>query len=570
MHSTSSDLLQALHEAGVSYIFANLGSDHTAIIEAMARFSKENKNFPKVILCPHEFVALSAAQGYTQTTGEAQAVFVHLDVGTQNLGGAVHNVSRNRIPVFIFAGDTPFTLEGELSGTRNIPVNYLQDIADQRSIVRPYVKWEYELKTGKNVQQIVYRALQIANSAPQGPVYLMGAREILEEQVETPQIPFQGWAPISPQALESTLLDQMMEQLIAAKNPLIITSYLGRNNEAVNELVKLSETLTIPVVEANPSNMNFPADSVLHQGYLADPLIPEADFILVIDADVPWIISKCNPKEDAKVYYIDVDPLKEKMPMWYIKSEKFIQADSYVALKQMNQYVKNCTLEKDKNVDRLRKLTERHTRLRNAWKEEGRGRNDVITPEFLSQCLNEAIDEDTIILNEAVTNTPNVLKHVPRTKPGTYFTFGGSALGWNGGAAVGMKLAHPDKTVINLTGDGTYLLSVPSSVYWMAKRYKAPIMTVIYNNFGWNATKQNLLTIHPDGYAKQNDSYWVNFNEPADLGKIAEASGDACVDTVHDPSKLKEALSKGIEEVANGRNVVINVIMAPVSKQKDS
>ncbi|MFO2551220.1 hypothetical protein JI721_05260 [Alicyclobacillus cycloheptanicus] len=123
-------MLDAFQKARVSYIFGNFGSDHTVVIEGLARAKVNGINMPQAIICPHEIVALSAAHGYSLVTGEAQVVMVHCDVGTQNLGGAVHNASRARIPVLIFAGETPFTLGGELPGTRNRTVNFHQDIFD--------------------------------------------------------------------------------------------------------------------------------------------------------------------------------------------------------------------------------------------------------------------------------------------------------------------------------------------------------------------------------------------------------------------------------------------------------
>src|SRR5690606_11872656 len=126
--------------------------------------------------------------GYAQATGEMQAVFFHTDVGTQNLGGAVHNASRSRVPVLIFAGETPFTLEGELPGSRRTAINYLQNVYDQRGIVREYVKWDYEIRTGVNVQQVIYRASQMAQSSPCGPVYLTAAREVLASETHWKEV----------------------------------------------------------------------------------------------------------------------------------------------------------------------------------------------------------------------------------------------------------------------------------------------------------------------------------------------------------------------------------------------
>ena len=178
-YTVSRALLEAMREAGVTYLFANLGSDHTGIVEAYAQARSDGRTdaLPELLLCPHEFVALSAAQGYAQVSGEAQAVLVHVDCGTQNLGGAVHNVSRGRVPVLILAGLTPVTAGGELPGGRNEFIHWLQDTADQAGIVRGYVKYAHEIRTGRNAQQIVHRALQIARSErPARPTCSRAAR----------------------------------------------------------------------------------------------------------------------------------------------------------------------------------------------------------------------------------------------------------------------------------------------------------------------------------------------------------------------------------------------------------
>src|SRR5215467_5424400 len=190
MYTASTAFLEALTEAGVDYLFANLGSDHPGIIESRAEAAVIGRKIPQLITCPNEMVALSCAHGYAQVSGRPQAVLVHVECGTQALAGAVHNAARCRIPVLIFAGASPFTQEGELPGSRNEHIHWIQDVFDQRGLVRGYVKYENELRTGKNIKQLVFRALQFANSDPRGPVYLVGAREVMEEEV--------GRQPVDP------------------------------------------------------------------------------------------------------------------------------------------------------------------------------------------------------------------------------------------------------------------------------------------------------------------------------------------------------------------------------------
>ena len=168
MYTASMAMLEALSEAGVSYAFANFGSDHPALIEAIAEARATGRKIPKIVTCPNEMVALSAAHGFAQVSGRAQAVIVHVDCGTQALAGAVHNAARGRVPVFIYAGLSPSTQEGELKGSRNEFIHWLQDTHDQRGIMRQYVKYENEFRTGANVKQIVHRAMQLARERPEG------------------------------------------------------------------------------------------------------------------------------------------------------------------------------------------------------------------------------------------------------------------------------------------------------------------------------------------------------------------------------------------------------------------
>ncbi|ADU51967.1 thiamine pyrophosphate TPP-binding domain-containing protein [Thermaerobacter marianensis DSM 12885] len=568
-YTTADALMEALLEGGVSYIFANLGSDHTAIIESWARTRANNASAPKVVISPHEMVALSAAHGYAQVTGRPQAVLVHVDCGTQNLGGAVHNAAKGRIPVLILAGAAPYTQEGERRGTRNEHIHWLQDVFDQRGIVREYMKYNNEIRTGKNVKQLVLRALQIAKSEPKGPVYLLAPREVLEEETVRADVEPQYWDPIAPSALSPEQVTEIGQHLVQAKRPLIVTSYLGRNVEAVAELVKLSERLAIPVLESVPNYVNFPANHVMHVGYLwnspsAHPMLIEADFILVMDSDIPWIPLYNRPRTNCTVYCIDIDPLKEKTPLWYIPALRYYRVDSLVALRQLNAYLESVPVDAEMVSARFKYVSDIHSRQRREWKlHEKPADNSAISPEFLTACIREVIDDETIVLTETITNYEVVSKHLPRNKPGTLFASGASSLGWSGGAAIGVKLAVPEATVVSLTGDGSYLFSNPTTVYWMARKYCTPFLTVIYNNGGWRAPQLSTLSIHSRGYASRTPNFWSVLTPPADLAKVAEAAGGAYAHTVQSPSELLDVLTTGLQWVRRGRSAVIDVRIQP-------
>lgn len=203
--SASAVFLDTLKAAGITVAFANLGSDHPALLEAFADNVASGSPMIEIVTCPNEMAALSCAQGYGQATGKPAAVIVHVDVGTQALGGAVHNVDRNRTPVFIFAGASPFTINGEMLGSRNEFILSLQDVVDQPQIVRQYMRHVGQINSGVAVAQTVRRALQIAVTEPKGPVYVWARREAMEEMLSpeavSAQLAMSHWSAVEPRAL---------------------------------------------------------------------------------------------------------------------------------------------------------------------------------------------------------------------------------------------------------------------------------------------------------------------------------------------------------------------------------
>lgn len=245
-------------------------------------------------------VALSMADGYARLTGKPQCVIVHVDVGTQGLAAAVHNASCGRAPVLIFAGLSPFTIEGEMSGSRTEYIHWIQDVPDQKQIVSQYCRYSAEIKSGKNIKQLVNRALQFATSDPKGPVYLAGAREVMEEEIEPYTVNQGVWGPVAPSALTPEGVKLIASHLAAAKEPLAIVGYSGRSARGVEELVTLADTFKGPrVLDTGGCDMCFPGNHPASLGlrYGLHDAIKTADFILVADCDVPWIPTQCKPSD---------------------------------------------------------------------------------------------------------------------------------------------------------------------------------------------------------------------------------------------------------------------------------
>jgi acetolactate synthase-1/2/3 large subunit len=562
MYTAGTAFLEALQEAGVEYLFANLGSDHTALIEALAAADASGRSLPKLITCPHEMVALSAAHGYAQASGRAQAVIVHVDCGTQSLGGAIHNAAKGRVPVLIFAGTSPATQEGEARGSRTEFIHWIQDVFDQRGLVRGYMRYDGEIRAAANVKQIVHRALQFAYSDPRGPVYLIAAREVMEQEIKPVAIDRERWPPIAAGALTRADAERIARELAGARRPLVVTSYAGRNIAAVEELVRLSERIGAGVLESVPSYVNFPTDNALYQGsqwneQRQNPVLAQADVVLIVDSDVPWIPMVNRPAADARIIHIDVDPLKEQMPLWCVGAQQSYRADAATVLKQVNEALDALTLDQR----RVAETRANYVKLHEARKTELAGREaprgDELTAEYLTACVRRAIGPDAIVISEGVTNFPTISNHAGRSRPGTLFNSGGGSLGWVGGAAVGVKLARPDSVVVGLLGDGCYMFSVPSTVHWMARRYQTPILQVIYNNRGWRAPRLSTMAVHPKGHASRGVDIGTSFDPPPDYGGIAAAAGGAHAELVRRRDEVEPALERALRVVSQEKRCAV-------------
>ena len=477
----------------MTYCFVNLGSDHPSILESITKAQNEKKGqSPRIITCPNEMVALSMADAYARLTGKPQCVLVHVDVGTQGLGAAVHNASCGRAPVLIFAGLSPYTCDGELRGSRTEYIHWIQDVPDQKQIVGQYCRYTGEIKRGVNVKQMVGRALQFATSAPQGPVYLVGSREAMEEEIPEYKLKPEHWGPIGAAALPDSAVKMIAEALVEAKEPLLITGYSGRNHAAPGELVKLAETVKgLRVLDTGGSDMCFPSNHRASVGlrYGVDDSIKTADVILIVDCDVPWIPTQCKPKESTRIIHLDGDPLKQQMPVFYYPAEARYKADCFTAIKQLHECINANEVLTNKvstYSDRWDKLREIHNKRITTIRELAvPGKDGHYNASYLTAAIRKAVPEDTIFAIEAVTSTGFVADQILPRLPGTWINCGGGGLGWSGGGALGIKLAAGDKKfVCNIVGDGTFLFSVPGSVYWISQRYKLPVLTIVLNNQG--------------------------------------------------------------------------------------
>src|SRR4051812_21756672 len=253
-------LLQGLVELGMEYLFANLGTDHVSIVETLARWRQEGRSDLQVILCPHEIVAVHMAGGYAAVTGRGPPVLVHVDVGTANSGNALHNLCRTRLPVFVMAGRSPYSMRGELPASRDNYVQFVQDPYDIASLARPYVKWEYTLSSGVVAKEVLRRAQSMMDSDPPGPVYLTLPRETLAEKLEPAAVrsfPESRYGAVGAHGCDTAIARRIAERLMSAEHPIAISSYLGRKPDAPGVLDALARECGIAFFDSHSYHMNL-------------------------------------------------------------------------------------------------------------------------------------------------------------------------------------------------------------------------------------------------------------------------------------------------------------------------
>jgi acetolactate synthase-1/2/3 large subunit len=292
-----------------------------------------------------------------------------------------------------------------------------------------------------------------------------------------------------------------------------------------------------------------------------NPLLAQADVILAIDYDMHYAAPPTSPRHGAKIIHIDCDTAKKGVPLWGKKPDILIKADSGLAIPALTEIIKRkITPEKRVQLqERYKLLAAEHKKLDGEWRELAirQSNKKPITANWLSRCIDEVINEDTVIVNQTISPAAIVAHQIHRSKPGTLLSCAGGCIGWAPGAALGAKLAAPDKTVVSLMGDGAFIYGCPEASLWSASFYQAPFLAIIYDNQGYGAIK---------GLFREKydvDNMGADITAPPDYAMIARAN-NAYGCTVEEPAEVPKALKECLKIVRGGQTAVLDVKIEPV------
>jgi len=543
--STAGDvLLASLKHHGVEHLFVNPGTDFPPIIEGLARAREGGAEVPRAVLAPHENLAVAMAHGAYLMTGAPQAVMVHVNVGTANTVNMLADASRDRIPLLLMAGRSPILEEGAF-GARNRSIHWAQEMFDQAGMVRELVKWDYELRSPEQAHLVIPRALEAALASPSGPVYLSLPREPLSAPVAgaahvPPRMPPAAAYP------DPAAIDRLAGWMAEARRPLIVASNVGRLPGETDALARLAERFTVPVVAQTPRFLCLSTDHPMHAGFDSGPFLAEADLILVVESDVPWMPGVKAPNPETRIVHIGEDPAFLRYPMRSFRSDLSIAASTRPVLDALEAA-----------------LAARGGRAADSgWGKHpprpAAADTPHITPEYLSRCIGDMAGPDGIIVNEYQLRPD----HCARTRPGTYFAISpAGGLGWSVGAALGAKLAAPDRFVVATIGDGGFVFANPTACHWAAEAHGLPIVIVIFNNARYAAVRNATLSMFASGAAgRENGLGLADLSPSPPFEKVAAAHGAFAI-RVERPAELPGALAAAREAVLRGRrHALVNVI----------
>jgi acetolactate synthase-1/2/3 large subunit len=550
--------LALLADRGVDCLFGNAGTDFAPIIEAYAEAMQNGTPVPRPILAAHENTAVSMAHGYAMLSRKVPAVMVHVSVGTANMICAAMNAYRENVAILLTAGRSPLTEKG-MAGARDGYIHWAQELYDQSGMLREIVKWDYELRNGEQLETVVDRAIAIAQSEPKGPVYLSLPREVIAAPAARPKpSPRRLWAA-SPPSPDVAAIATAAEMLSKAEMPLIVAANAGRDPAAFSALADFADRCAIPVVQHKPRYLSLPSSHAMNVGYNPMQVIREADLILVLESDAPWIPTLAEPKPDCKVIQCGLDPLFSRIPIRGFACDLGITASTAATLAALS-----AALEDKLDAAAVSARHSRVKRMRAAmqaeWKNaaEAGGREMPMRMAWVSHCLGEAKDPDTVVINEYTLE----LEHCAFEHADSYFgASSASGLGWGPGAALGAKIAAPDRPVIAVVGDGAFMFSNPAAVHHAAAMHELPVLFVVMNNARWNAVRSSTLAMYPEGNAsKSNSAPFMQLEDLPAFEQICESAG-GYGERVEDPAELPNALARAIAVVRDEkRQALLNVI----------
>lgn len=506
---------------GMEYMFGNPGTVEQGFLDTVNEYPRM-----KYILGMQETVAIGIADGYARVTKKPTLVQLHSGVGLGNGIGMMYQAYRGHAPLVIIAGEAGIKYDAMDS----------QMAADLVSMARPVTKWATRVVEPSSLLRVLRRAIKIAATPPMGPVFVCLPADILDEPVQEDVVPTS--IPSTRVMPADDDVASAAAMLAGARKPLIIMGDGVAYSGAQSELAQVAEVLGADVYGADNSEVNISATHPLYKGNLghmfganSSKVTREADAILIVGTYVfpevfPYLSTDDVFAPGTRIVHVDLNAYEIgknfQVDLGMVSDPKLTLAKLVTALDTaMSGQQKNAAQAR---LDASRSARENALQAQLEADRKVRDQMPLQTSRFM-QDLSEHLPDDVLIFDEALTSSPPLTRYIPPTKPGTFFQTRGGSLGVGIPGALGLKLAHPDKTVIGFTGDGGSMYTIQA--LWTAAHHNIGAKFVICNNQSYMLLKLNIMQywreqgLQPSDFP---DSFDLT-NPVVDFVKIAESMG---------------------------------------------
>jgi acetolactate synthase I/II/III large subunit len=546
-HDGGEAVVAAFEAVGADYIFSSPGSEWAPVWEALARRHRDGVPSPAYLDLTHETVAVGMATGYALVTGRAQGVLLHAGPGLLQGAMAIHGALLAGVPMVVMSSES--STYGDAPGVdpggqwyRNLSV-----VGGPHAMAAPFTKWANQAASVHTLHGMVTRAAEFAERAPAGPVYLNVPLEVLLDSWQPAGVTSVARPGETVSAPDDVA--RVLDLLLAAERPVIVTETAGREDGGVAALVEFAETFEIPVVEPSSAVCaNFPRRHRLHVGGDVEPFMAEADLMLLVNCRAPFYPPSRRPQ--GTVVVIDEVPQRPHVVYQVLHAAHYLEGGVAATLRQLSALGRPRVPEARRSrADALRAAEVEAVRTA---EREAAATAPGIDPIQLAVALREVLD-DAVVVDETITHSRFVRRHLA---PADYFYVQGG-LGQGIAVALGVKLATPDRPVVLTIGDGAFLYN--PIVQSLDASRALPLLIVVFNNRQYRSMKMNHLRFYPRGAAVETGEFLgVDLAGQPELSSFAAPFG-MHGEAVGSLDELGPALDRAMKSVRSGVTAIVNV-----------
>src|SRR3954464_688649 len=548
---------EQLMAAGVKYVFGNSASEDAQFYEALV-----DRPQLKYVLTPHEGPGAAMAAGYVKASGEPTIVMQAAVGGMVNAMGQMFNAYKEQTPLVFYSYRTDQTGRAGRDG--------FEEVANQEQIVQPMTKYSWLARRADMIPETVRRAFKAAWTPPHGPTYASWHSDLNDQNVRVDIVRQEKVDPrmrVRPNPAE---VERAAKLLVEAKTPLMIVGDEVYTAKAMAKAVKLAELLGMPVTQMRQIFSSFPETHPLWVGTPPAARLVSLDYPknpdVILNVGNKLQHNSPNPMIARGAKFIDmrIDSLSMGN---VIEVDVPLVADVAMGLDDLNAAVAQLVTPalKQKAAERaadVRKFHETSKTLRDLVMKNPDWDRAPMLADRVTREVAQFADKDAIIVHEAGSVVLHGFDFNPAGGRDLFFYYG-AHLGSGVGTAAGVKLARPNRQVICLGGDGSFIFG-PTALWNMA-RLELPVITVVYNNHAYGGPHSRVIEKVPGGRMVQTGQFYHDYlgNPDMNMALIAKGYGvDA--EVVQAPEELIAALERARKATQEGKPYLIDAQIARV------